>query len=43
MTSEPRRPPPSSVKDLRDGNYTLYTIMDPKDVDDMLQDERNEW
>ncbi|KAL7012938.1 hypothetical protein ACKWTF_015111 [Chironomus riparius] len=43
MTSEPRRPPPISVKELRDRNYTMYTTLDLDYVTKLLQDDDNKW
>jgi len=43
MTSEPRRPPPKSIEDLRDRNYTLYTNLETDFVDKMIAEDRFKW
>ncbi|KAL7012940.1 hypothetical protein ACKWTF_015112 [Chironomus riparius] len=43
MTTEPRRPPPRSVRELTDRNFTLYTTLKPKDIYELTRDDKNEW
>ncbi|CAG9803592.1 unnamed protein product [Chironomus riparius] len=42
MTSEPRRPPPKTIKDLKDRNYTLYT-MEYGTFNAMIKNEKENW
>lgn len=42
MTSEPRRPPPRTIKDLKERNYTLYT-MEYETFNEMIQTEKENW
>ncbi|CAG9811049.1 unnamed protein product [Chironomus riparius] len=43
MTSEPRRPPPNSMQDLRDRNYTVYSNLLKGYIEDLIKDDEYEW
>ena len=43
MTSEPRRPPPKSIKDLKDRNYTIHTYLELDSVEDKIADDKYNW
>ena len=43
MTSEPRRPSPKSIEDLRDRNYTMYSDMQPELVNELISDNDIDW
>jgi len=43
MTSEPRHPPPKSIADLRNRNYTMYTNMQPALVNELISDNEIDW
>ena len=42
LTSEPRRPPPITLKDLVAQNYTIYTLY-KKSIEIITDGERNNW
>lgn len=42
MTSEPRRPPPKTIQDLKDRNYSLYTT-EYETFQNMINDEKENW
>jgi hypothetical protein len=42
MTSEPRRPPPKTIQDLKDRNYSLFT-MEYDTFRKMIQNEKENW
>ncbi|XP_070491098.1 uncharacterized protein [Chironomus tepperi] len=43
MTSEPRRPPPMTIEDLKNRNYTVLTDYDPDIFYTLLNDEIMDW
>jgi len=43
MTSEPRRPPPKNIQDLKDNNYSMYTYLRLNVLNEMIEDEKNKW
>ena len=43
MTSEPRRPPPKTIEDLRVRNYTMYTFQDIDDMKEIIEDDKRNW
>ena len=42
LTSEPRRPPPKTIKDLVARNYTIYTLF-KEGFEYIIRDERENW
>jgi hypothetical protein len=42
LTSEPRRPPPRTLEDLKAQNYTIYTLFKGA-FEEIIQDERDDW
>ena len=42
LTSEPRRPPPKSVEDLLERNYTIKTLF-KEQFEELTSDDRNNW
>ncbi|KAL7028260.1 hypothetical protein ACKWTF_005781 [Chironomus riparius] len=42
LTSEPRRPPPTTLKDLKAQNYTVYTLYKHM-LEKYIQNERTNW
>ena len=43
LTSSPRHPSPKTIKDLKDGSYTLYTTSSPEYLGKLLKNEEHIW
>jgi hypothetical protein len=42
MTSDPRRPPPKTVQDLVDRNYTIYSL-ESDFIQRFIEQEKEKW